>query len=112
LVAWCHSFCLFFIFFYNIYTLIQSRSYNTYFRRHSPGPLSISSSLESSVEKAFLWYRAENRTRACPTASQSRHFFSSSSVIKTILLTFTYSFRCFNGWTVFLLCSHDCIDQR
>jgi hypothetical protein len=40
LVTGCHSFCLFFIF-YNIHTFIQSHSYNTFIRRHSLGPLSI-----------------------------------------------------------------------
>ncbi len=38
------SFCLFFIF-YTIHTFIQSHSYNTFIRRHSLRPLSISSSL-------------------------------------------------------------------
>ncbi len=52
------------------HTFILSHSWNTYIRRHSPGPLSISSSLESSVGKASLWCRAENRTRACRTASR------------------------------------------
>ncbi len=34
LVAGCHSFCLFFIY-YNIHTFIQSHSYNTFIHRHS-----------------------------------------------------------------------------
>ncbi len=45
-----HSFCLFFIF-YNIHTFIQSHSHNTFIRRHSPGSVSISSSLEAQWEK-------------------------------------------------------------
>ncbi len=57
-----HSFCLFFIF-YNIHTFIQSHSYTTFIRRHSPGPLSIPSSHLSSVGKTSLWCRAENLTR-------------------------------------------------
>ncbi len=69
LVAGCHSFCLFFIF-YNIHTIIQSHSYKTFIRRHWPGPLSISSSLVSSVGKSSQWCRAENRTRACLAASR------------------------------------------
>ncbi len=55
--------------FYNIHTL-SSHSYNTFICCHSLGPLSISSSLESSVGRPSLWCRAENRTRACLTASQ------------------------------------------
>ncbi len=47
LVAWCHSFCLFFIF-YNIHTYIHTI---TFIRRHSLRPLSISSSLVCSVGK-------------------------------------------------------------
>ncbi len=35
---------------YNIHTFIQSHSYNTFIHRHSLGPLSISSSLESQWE--------------------------------------------------------------
>ncbi len=58
LVAGCHSFCLFSIF-YNIHTFIQSQSYNT---------VAISSSLVSSVGKTSLRRRAENRTQACLTA--------------------------------------------
>ncbi len=67
-MAECHSFCLFFIF-YNIHTLIQSHSYNTFIRRHSPGSLSMSSSLVacSSGGKTSLWCRAENRTLAALT---------------------------------------------
>jgi hypothetical protein len=53
LVAGCHSFCLFFIF-YNIHAFILSHSYNTFIRPHSPRPLSISSSLVSSVGKTYL----------------------------------------------------------
>jgi hypothetical protein len=50
LVAGCHSFCLFFIF-YNIHTSIQSHSHNTFIHRHSPGSLSMSSSLVAQWEK-------------------------------------------------------------
>ncbi len=64
LVAGCHSFCLFSYFLLTyIHTFIQSHSHNTFIRRHSLGPLSISSSLESSVGRTSLWCRAENRTR-------------------------------------------------
>ncbi len=62
--------CLFFIF-YNIHTF-QSHSYNTFIRRHLPRPLSISSSLESSVGKISLWCRAENRTWALPSTASRR----------------------------------------
>jgi hypothetical protein len=62
-VVGCHSFCLFFIF-YNIHTFIQSHSYTTFIRRHSPGPLSIPPSHLSSVGKTSLWCRDENQTRA------------------------------------------------
>jgi hypothetical protein len=51
--------------FYNTHTFIQSHSYNTFICRNLPRPLSIYSSLVSSVGKTSLWYRAENRTRAC-----------------------------------------------
>ncbi len=51
-----------------VHTFI-SHSSNTYIHRHSLGPLSISSLLESSVGRPSLWCRAENRTRACLTAS-------------------------------------------
>ncbi len=54
---------IYFFIFYNIHTFIQS--YNTFIRRHLPRPLSISSSLVSSVGKTPLRCRAENRTRAC-----------------------------------------------
>ncbi len=50
LVAECQSFFIFHIF-CNIQIFIQSHSYNTFIRRHSPGPLSISSLLASSVGK-------------------------------------------------------------
>ncbi len=68
-MAGCHSFCLIFIF-YNIHTFIHSNSYNTFIHRHSPGPLSNSSSLVSSVGQTTLWCRAENRTQACLPASR------------------------------------------
>jgi hypothetical protein len=42
---------LFIFIFYKIHTFIKSHSYNTFIRRHSPGPLSISSSLEAQWEK-------------------------------------------------------------
>ncbi len=72
-----HSLCVYlwiksagiFIFFDNIHTFI-SYSYNTFIHRHSLGPLSISSLLESLVGRPSLWCRAENRTRACLTASR------------------------------------------
>jgi hypothetical protein len=67
LVAVCHSFCLFIIFFYCI-TYIQSS--NHMHTIHSPRPLSISSSLDSSVGQTSLWCRAENRIRACLPASR------------------------------------------
>ncbi len=46
--------------FYNIHTFFQSHSYNTFIRRDSPGPLSISSSPVSSVGKTSMWCQAEN----------------------------------------------------
>ncbi len=53
--------------FYNIHTFIQSQYIH-------PSPFaeasSISSSLVCSVGKTSLWCRAENRTRACLTASR------------------------------------------
>ncbi len=64
LVAGCHSFCLFWFFI----TYIHSFNHNTFIRRHSLKPLSISSSLVCSVGITSLWGRAENRTRACLTA--------------------------------------------
>ncbi len=65
LVAGCHSFCLFFIFLY-----IHTFNHNSFIRLHSLKPLSISSSHVRSVGKTSLWCRAENRTRACLTASR------------------------------------------
>ncbi len=53
-----------------IHSFIQSHSYNTIIHRHLLRPLSISSSLVCSVGKHLLWCRAENRTRACLTASR------------------------------------------
>ncbi len=65
LVAWCHSFCLFWY-----YVLYNIHSYSKFIRHHSPRFLSISSSLVSSVGKTSLGCRAENRSRARLTASQ------------------------------------------
>ncbi len=50
-IFWWQDATLFdyFSYFYNIHTVIQSHSYNTIIRRHSLRPLSISSSLDSSV---------------------------------------------------------------
>ncbi len=59
-------FCLLWFFI----TYINSFDHNTFIRRHSLKPLSISSSLMCSVGKTSLWCRAENRTRACLTASR------------------------------------------
>ncbi len=67
LVAGCHSFYLFFIFFL---TYIHSFHMHTIIHRHSLAPLSISSLLESSVGRPSLWCRAKNRTWACLTASR------------------------------------------
>jgi hypothetical protein len=64
-VAVCHSFCLFFIF-----SNSNIQSSNHIHTIHSPRPLSISSSLVSSVGQTSLWCRAENRTRACLPASR------------------------------------------
>ncbi len=69
LVAGCRSFL--FIFHILWHTYIQSFTHNTFIRRHSPWPLSMYSSLVNSVGKTFLWCRAENRTRACRTASHA-----------------------------------------
>ncbi len=67
LVAGCHSFCLFFIC-YNLQlqTFIQSHSF---IRRHTPGPLSISSSRGSSVGKNYLC--AEPRIELGPALQQA-----------------------------------------
>ncbi len=63
---------VYFSFLYNIHTFIQSHShsYNTFIHRHLLRPLSISSSLVCSVGNISLRCRAENRTRACLTASR------------------------------------------
>jgi hypothetical protein len=63
-------FFLFIFHIYNIHPFIQSHLYNTFIHHHSPRPLSISSSLVCSVGNTSLWCQAENRTRACLTASQ------------------------------------------
>ncbi len=62
-------FVYFHVFKHTVHTSIPSHSYNTFIRRHSPGPLSISSSLLSLVGKTSLWCRAENRTQACLTVN-------------------------------------------
>ncbi len=67
LVAWCHSFCLFFIF-YHIHTYIHS------YNHIHPSPFA-EASLHFFIACLLsggtsLWCRAENRTRACLTASQ------------------------------------------
>ncbi len=59
-----------FIYFSFFITYIHSFNYHTFIRRHSLKPLSISSSLVCSVGETSLWGRAENRTRACLTASR------------------------------------------
>ncbi len=59
LVAGCHFLFIFHIF-YNIHTFIQSHLYNIFIRRHSLGPLSISSSLESSVGRPSNSYSGKN----------------------------------------------------
>ncbi len=85
-MAGCHSFCLF----SNFITYIHSFNHNTFIRRHS---LSLSPFLHrfvSSVGKTSLWCRAENRTRACLTASRRvanwatphHNFLHQSSIIK------------------------------
>ncbi len=63
---------LFFVYFWFFFfiTYIHSFNHNTFIRRHSLKPLSISSSLVCSVGKASLWCRAENWTRACLTANR------------------------------------------
>jgi hypothetical protein len=61
---------LFFIYFSFFIPYIHSLYHNTFIRRHSLKPLSISSSLVCSVGETSLWGRAENRTRACLTASR------------------------------------------
>jgi hypothetical protein len=66
LMAGCHSFYLFWFFI----TYIHSFNHNTFIRRHSLKPLSISSSPVCSVGETSLWGRAENRTRDCLTASR------------------------------------------
>ncbi len=64
LVAVCHSFCLFFIF-YNIPYIQSSNHIHTL---HSPRPLSISSSLVSSVGQTSLWCRV-----VMSTISERKH---------------------------------------
>ncbi len=56
--------------YFDFITFIHSLNHNTFIRRHSLKLLSISSSLVCSVGKTSLWCRAENRTRACLTASR------------------------------------------
>ena len=56
---------LFFVYFF-LFCNRHTYTYSiTFIRHHSPGLLSISSSLVSSVRKTSLWCRAENRTRTC-----------------------------------------------
>ncbi len=93
LVAGCHSFCLFFIF-YNIHTFILSHSF---IRHHLPGPLSISASLVSSVGKTFLWCLAENRTRACLTASRRANNWVTHHHYYFLLLK-CLPWECFCSW--------------
>jgi hypothetical protein len=72
--VWWHDatlFCLFFIF-YNIHSI----TFCTFIRRQPPWPLSISSSLGSSARKISLWFRAENRTRACLKSKLTRYQLS------------------------------------
>jgi hypothetical protein len=57
-----------FVYFSYFITYIQSS--NHIHTIHSPRPLSISSSLVSSVGQTSLWCRAENQTRACLPASR------------------------------------------
>ncbi len=55
------------------HTFIESHHIHTVqyiYPCHSPASLLISSSLVSSLGKTSLWCRAENRTRACLTASR------------------------------------------
>jgi hypothetical protein len=59
-----------FLFIFDFITYIHSFNHNTFIRSHSLKPLSISSSLVCSVGKTSLWCMAENRTRACLTASR------------------------------------------
>ncbi len=59
-----------FLFILIFITYIHSFAHNTFIRRHSLKPLSISSSPMCSVGKTSLWCRAENRIRACLTASR------------------------------------------
>ncbi len=67
-MAWCHSFCLFFIF-YNIHTYIHRITFLQYIY---PSPFA-EASLHFFIACLLsggtsLWCRAENRTRACLTA--------------------------------------------
>ncbi len=62
---------LFLFIFYNlVHTFIQSHSHSLRIHRHSPSFLSISSSLDSSVWKAFLRCQAEIWTRTWLIARQ------------------------------------------
>jgi hypothetical protein len=56
-----------FVYFSYFITYKNSFNHNTFIRRHSLKPLSISSSLVCSVGKTSLWCRAKNRTWACLT---------------------------------------------
>ncbi len=104
LVAGCHSFCLFFIF-YNMHASIQSHSYNSFIRRQSLRPLSISSSLVCSVGNTSLWCQAENQTQACLLVSRhatnwaTRHHKQRRTFLISMLLfvTFLSAVICFCG---------------
>ncbi len=70
LVAWCHSFCLFFIF-YNIHTYIHTITFIPYIYPSAFTEASLHFFIASLLSGGpSLWCRAENRTRACLPASR------------------------------------------
>ncbi len=100
LKVWWHAATLFvyFSYIYDIHTFISSHSYNTLVRRHSPRSLSISSSLWSSVRKTSLWCRAENRTRACLTASRRSTNWATPHHTNQLKVTYTELTQWGNHW--------------
>ncbi len=76
LVAGCHSFCLYFIF-YNLHTFIESHSCNTFIHRHLLRPLSISLSFVRSVGNTSLWCRPSRESKLrLPNSKPTRYQLS------------------------------------
>jgi hypothetical protein len=79
--------------FYNIHPFIQSHLYNTFIRRHSLGPLSISSSLESGKTLPVVLSRELNS--GLPYSKPTRYQLSRAAPFFCSLLfegTFTSFF--------------------